>query len=368
VHARKALIWWIALIAAASAACGPAAVEEPLILIDGRPAHLEAAPLVRGGEALVWLRDLAAMGFGSARWDASRERGALAAPAVALEFEPGSRKVTVSAVGRDGSESLRTEVMSEAAVLADGRLMVPLTFVCEQLGVSSRVRSRLVVNVGSGGAGGAGRSGGLLSQRDQPAAGAKGAISGKVVSGGVPLAGIVLRLVRASDSTFVPNRRAVSGVDGRYRFPGVPDGRYRVYAYVGDNPDYFNRETATVTVAGSGAEAQTISMGRVLRPLAPDVGARVGFGEHLTFAWTECPGASSYEFSAVDPESAEEVAFRSTEKPTTEVAGRGFTLGRVYHWRVLALNADGDLLGATPGRGAPPWSFAVVFDGGTRGP
>jgi hypothetical protein len=129
---------------------------------------------------------------------------------------------------------------------------------------------------------------------------------------------------------------------------------------VGDNPDYFNRETATLTVTSAGMVAPTVSMGRVLRSVRPLPGARTPYAERLSFEWTPCPGAASYEFSAVDPETGEEVAFKAAQAPRVSIAGNAFSLGRRYHWRVVALTQGGDFLGATPGTGAAPWSFVVV--------
>jgi hypothetical protein len=196
--------------------------------------------------------------------------------------------------------------------------------------------------------------------QDRPEA---GAISGKVLFGGRPLPDVVLRLVRDFDSAFVRDVTARTDAGGSYRFARVAAGRYRVYAYVGDNPDYFNRETAAFAVRGGEVVAPTIAMGRVIRPVRPQPGARIPQTERLSFEWTPCPGAARYEFTVSDPETHEEVAFKVVTTPAATVPGDALTLGRRYQCQVLALSGNGEVLGATPGRGAPPWSVTIVASG-----
>ncbi len=209
-------------------------------------------------------------------------------------------------------------------------------------------------------AAGAGSPPGSGSAPGRSSAGVTGAVSGRVMFGGLPLPDVVLRLVRDSDSTFVPGVTARTEARGSYRFAGVPAGRYRVYAYVGDNPDYFNRETAAFAVRAGEVVAPTIVMGRVIHPRRPLPGTRVPFAERLSFEWTLCPGAARYEFTVTDPETHEEVAFEPVTAATATVSGDALTLGRRYECQVLALTGNDEVLGATPGRGAPPWSVTIV--------
>ncbi len=179
----------------------------------------------------------------------------------------------------------------------------------------------------------------------------------------LPLSGVVLRLVRASDSTFVPDTSTRTDANGRYSFLGLRSGRYRVYAYVGDNPDYFNRETVTFTLGASGVVVPTISMGRIIRPVRPRPQARIPAAERLRFEWTPCPGAASYEFTVNDPETHEEVALKTVRTPEAMIPGSALTPGRRYQCRVLASNEKGDFVGATPGMGAPPWVVVTIVSG-----
>jgi hypothetical protein len=187
-----------------------------------------------------------------------------------------------------------------------------------------------------------------------------GAIYGKVLFGGLPLPDVVLRLVRDADSAFVPGVTARTDSQGSYRFTKVAAGRYRVYAYVGDNPDYFNRETTALRVGDADVVAPVITMGRVIRPVQPPPGARLPQAPRLSFQWTPCPGAARYEFTVIDPETHEEVAFAVVTAATAGIPGGALTLGRRYHCQVLALTGEGAVLGSTPGRGASPWSVTVV--------
>ncbi len=140
-----------------------------------------------------------------------------------------------------------------------------------------------------------------------------------------------------------------------------------MYAYVGDNRDYFNRQTGPIAVGKAVVSAPPLAMGRVLHPVRPAPQERVEARDAALFEWTGCPGASRYELSVVDPMTREEVVFRLTSEPSAEAAAPAFIPGRLYHWQVLALSDSEDFLGASPGAGAAPWSFVVLAGEGVRG-
>ncbi|MGD0113048.1 MAG: hypothetical protein ABSD48_14400 [Armatimonadota bacterium] len=336
------------LVATGVALASPA---KPSIIVNGRGTGVKAAQVAPDGQVMVWVRDLERMGLAKAGWDGRSRSAVLVGPGVRIAFQPASSTARVTLTSSAGRPTEAREPLTHPAVQSGGRLIVPLSFACKKLGVTIERRSRSIVNL-------------IQAKRPPTRKGgepeAAGVVMGKVLFGGRPLPGVVLRLVRDADSTFLPDRQARTDAAGRYRFADIPPGRYRVYAYVGDNPDYFNRETATLTVTSAGMVAPTVSMGRVLRSVRPLPGARTPYAERLSFEWTPCPGAASYEFSAVDPETGEEVAFKAAQAPRVSIAGNAFSLGRRYHWRVVALTQGGDFLGATPGMGAAPWSFVVV--------
>ena len=330
--------------------------ESPLIVINGRAARPAAPPIVTEVDVLVWLRDLSTHGLGSAEWDAAERRGSLSTPRLRLDFRAGSRQAGI--ITRGDPPSREIKLMPHAAVLSDGKLMVPLRFVCRELGVSVQVGTQLVVEL---------RSPSFLSTDDRPTPGAEGGITGHVMFAGKPLGGIVLRLVRDADFTFLRERRAVSRDDGGYGFASVPPGRYRVYAYVGDNRDYFNRQTAPITVEKAVVRAPPLVMGQVLHAVRPAPHARVPADGAVLLQWTECREASQYELSVVDAETSEEVALRLSSEPSVEVAIGAFIPGRHYEWQVLALGASGEFLGSSPGAGAVPWTFVVLAGVGGHG-
>jgi hypothetical protein len=318
---------------------------------DDRTLSVAAVRTV-GSEFLVKARDLEQMGLVSLSWGKQSHVGILAAGDVTMEFRPGRERARVTVIARSGRPVETEEALAVPAELSEGQLLVPLVFVCDKLGVAVEARSGGMLRLGS--------SVPALAEA-RPAGRAPAAVLGRVVFNGRPLPGVVLRLVKASDSTFVPDLEARTDANGRYRFAGLPPDRYRVYAYVRDNPDYFNRETATFSISGSDVVAPTISMGRIVRPVSPLPEARISFAKMLPFIWTACPGAASYEFTVTDPETHEEVALKTVQTSEAEVPGSALTPGRRYQCRVLALSEHGGFLGATPGMGAPAWTVVMII-------
>jgi len=339
------------VVAASWNSSTPASSAAPQLLVDDQAVDVTALRAAGDGEMLVVARDLERIGIVDLRWQEQTSSAVMAAGDVTIEFRPGSRTARVTVITRSGKPVEMQEPLAVPAELSNGRLMVPLFFVCGKLGVTIETRSREVVSL---------RRRVPAPTEDGAAEHARGTIVGRVLFDGLPLSGAVLRLVRESDSTFVPHTEARTDANGRYRFAGLRPGRYRVYAYVGDNPDYFNRETATFTVAAGEIAAPTISMGRIIRPVRPLPQTRIPFAERLRFEWTPCPGAASYEFTVTDRETHEEVALKTVRIPEAMIPGSALTPGRRYQCRVLALNENGDFLGATPGMGAPPWLVVSI--------
>ncbi len=346
----RGLLVWLA-VAVSWNSSAPASPAAPQLLVKDRAVDVTAVRAAKGGEMLVRARDLERAGIADVRWQEQKGSAVLTAGDVTIELRPGSRTARVTLIARSGRPVEIEEPLTVPAGLSDGHLMVPLFFVCGKLGIAIEARSRDVVSL----------------RRPLPARTdarspeqARGTIVGRVLFNGLPLSGAVLRLVRESDSAFVPGTEARTDANGRYRFAGLRPGRYRVYAYVGDNPDYFNRETATFTVSAGEIAAPTISMGRIIRPVRPLPQTRIPFGERLRFEWTPCPGAARYEFTVADPETHEEVAFKTVRVSEAIIPGSALTPGRRYQCRVLALNENGDFVGATPGMGAPPWLVMMI--------
>jgi len=322
----------------------------PQFFLDGQAVAVQAVR-AGGDEMLVWARDLERMGIAGLRWDNETRSATLTTGDVAIEIRAHSPAARVTVVARSGRSVAVEEPLAVPAELAEGRLLVPLFFVCEKLGVDVELSSPDVVMLR--------HRPSVPRQRGEEEPG-RGTVVGRVLFNDLPLPEVRLRLVRASDSTFVPDAEARTDAAGRYVFSGLPSNRYRVYAYVGDNPDYFNRETVTFTVGASGFVAPTILMGRIIRPVRPRSHSRLPSAEQLQFAWTPCPGAASYEFTVTDPETHEEVVLKVVQSAEATVPGSALTPGRRYQCRVVAVNEKGAFVGATPGTGSTPWIVMVV--------
>jgi hypothetical protein len=269
--------------------------------------------------------------------------GVLAARDVVLEVRVGVKEITLHTTLAAGQLESQTQSLPVAPALVDGRLMVPLGPLCQALGIST-----------------ASPPPSSLAAEDHPDPQATGVIVGEVEFGNRPLEGVVLRLVRAADSTFVRSRRVVSDGHGRYRFPGLPAGSYRVYAYAGDNPEYFNRQSPAVEVKQSLINVARLAMGWIIAPRLPTVGARVPAGTQVLVRWEVCPGASEYELSLLDRETQQEIALPRVSDPEALLAADILSPGHSYQIRVTAHAYNESFLGATPGTGAAPWVFAVA--------
>ncbi len=349
----KWLLLWVVVVVSWNGSTS-ASSEATHFLADDQAVEVTVVRPAGEGEILVMARDLERMGIVDLRWQEETRSVIMAAEDVTIELRPGSRTARVTIIARSGRQVKIEEPLAVPAELSDGHLLVPLLFVCEKLGIRVETLSRDVVSL---------RRRPSAVTEDGAVNPAKGTVVGRVLFNELPLSGVVLRLVRASDSTFMADAEARTDANGRYSFLGLRSGRYRVYAYVGDNPDYFNRETVTFTVGASGVVVPTISMGRIIRPVRPRPQARIPAAERLRFEWTFCPGAASYEFTVTDPETHEEVALKTVRTPEAMIPGIALTPGRRYQCRVLALDENGDFVGATPGIGAPPWVVVTIVSG-----
>jgi len=227
------------------------------------------------------------------------------------------------------------------ATVMGGRAMLPAGFVLKALGLSDSE---------------------LTPINEVGTAQGESRVHGRVLYAGRPLPGAVLRLVQAEDFTFVPGMRARADAAGRYAFAELPEGLYRVYAYVGDNPGYFNRVTAVIRVGPRAVTAPDIHMGRALRPNDPPRGALITPGREMLFTWSVCPHAAEYHLSVIDPSTNEEIFSTVSTSPWAVVPLSRMTPGHQYEWRVIAVDAAGAFLGGSPGSGAEAWMFSLALD------
>ncbi len=333
------------------------ASTEPLLLVGGKQLALSVRPLQKGKSVLVWVRDMERAGLGKVGWDPNRKTVTISAPGVRLAIEAGERRATVWAPAESSADGIE-KVMPYAAAWKDGHVMVPLDFVCQELGIGYRQEMRLVISLSLPGA---------LSAVDHPTPGAKGAIAGRVFWGQSAADNVVLRLVRASDFAFLPNRKATTDEEGKYEFRGVKPGDYHVFAYVSDNPDYFNRYTTVVTVPAETVLAPEIHLGKILRCLAPPTGASLVLSD-VVLAWPPCEVAQTYIVSVVDLETGEEVFAEELagvsdgqSRLSTQTVVPQSCLQRThsYQWSIIATDQEGRYVGGSPGAGLPPWTFTI---------
>jgi hypothetical protein len=293
------------------------------------------APREEGGELQVWARDFERSGLARVTFDAQTQTLQFTRGNVSLEMPLESPTARLNGVP--------VRVPAPARGIA-GRAMVPARFVLGALGLG---RATVVPAQG-------------IPESQRTAA----TISGRALYAGEPQAGIALRLVRADDFSFVPDLRARTDPEGRYLFGHVREGEYRVYAYVGDNPGYFNRVTARLEVKGRAVNAPDINLGRILEPEDPPRRAILSPAADIVFIWSPCSRAAQYHLSVIDSATSEEVFSGVTPAPHALVDLSRMRPGHRYEWRVTATDTAGAFLGASPGPGAEPWTFTVGINQG----
>jgi len=268
-----------------------------------------------------------------------------------VAFDKRTKRVSLT----HGNATLSMDIGSPKAWLNDAKIFAPVS--AEFVGDRAMVPARFTATA-------LGIPGLEIKMPIDVRAGASGSpnITGRVLYAGRPLPNTVLRLVRAEDFSFVRSARARTDASGAYSFSDVPDAAYRVYAYTGDNPGYFNRSTPVIRLDGKSAKVDDIQMGRILEAQDPPRGAILSPDRDIVFNWTSCPFAVHYHLSIVDPSTNEEVFSAETAKPYCTVPISRIDRVPLYEWRVIATDRDGAFLGGTPGAGADPLAFRVSLD------
>jgi hypothetical protein len=187
---------------------------------------------------------------------------------------------------------------------------------------------------------------------------ALGLIRGRVTYNGAGVAAVHVRLVRA-DGSFVPGAGATTDEEGQYQFRNVASGAYRVYAYTGDNPLYFNRCSRLTRTRRHAASVGDLELAMVIESQEPRLGATLAGDSDVTFRWTECRGATGYDLTVSDEASGDEVFSVHVTAPFARAPAARFTSGHEYRWQVRATGTGGAFLGGSPGAGGEPWGFRV---------
>jgi hypothetical protein len=263
----------------------------------------------------------------------------LSSQGVTITLAQGSRQATVNKL---------PFTMKQPAMKQGGHIMVPLEFACKAFGYGySQKGAAVAINV---------------PQPSPKPQGGLNSITGRVTFAGTPLSGINLRLVdRDQGSGFVEGYEAKSDSQGAFKFASLPNGTYCVYAYIGDNPGYFNRMSEKATLAGgSYAKVADIHMGRILSISTPKSGTTVApVNGKIPLSCNACSSASGYRFTVIDSDSKVAVAEITSARPSAQIPMSDLVEGREYVWQVESLDAYGQFLGGSPGCGTDPWTFTV---------
>jgi hypothetical protein len=124
-----------------------------------------------------------------------------------------------------------------------------------------------------------------------------GALRGRVLRGGGPVAGLVVALAPfgVKGAVGAAGLAASTGADGRFAFTGLPSGSYRVHPGfpVGDGA-WYGGGPAVAVAGGAEADAGDVPVLHEIIALPPSPGRLAAGDTVATFAWAEVPGAARY--------------------------------------------------------------------------
>lgn len=316
--------------------------SETVFVVDGMVVEVTQPPVFRTDDVLVWIGDLARLGWVTIT-DARNGKLVVKHEAVTLTFH---NKQSIANIN-----NLVVETTAPAEIIS-GRFMVPFGFICKALGFSCSAKEAIIIET-------------VTSPKPVTSAAVKitgpNSIEGKVMYGGQPVAGVKVRAINERGQ-FIPEITGISDYNGSYVLVGLPDGNYRPYVYIGDNPDYFNRVGETVELKdGLTTTAPAINLGLVLRPISPEQGANIPAGIPITLEWTECPHAEKYIVTVADYKTGSTVFTTVTHVPSVDVPSKNLPKSR-YIWSITALSKSGEFLGGSPACERTPWTFSVADD------
>ena len=377
---RSQLALILLLAAVGSSVFAASTPRSRVAVVDGRPVTLTCA--IYNGQTLIWIRDCETLGWGKVE---SRSDGsvALLGSGITVTFKAGSPNVMVNQLA----------VMAPiAAKVVGGKLMAPFDFVCKTFGCSYGTAVEPVTRISTGLAAtatrqpasrGAQQANSRPSSRsvppptyrpiqtfdsETPLPRSGNRIVGRVTFAGKPLPDIDLKLGKPNGSSIellTPAKRAGTDENGQFAFDDLPEGKYIVLAWVGDNPEYSNQASPPVSLyKGVEATVSDINMRKMLHPVSPGVGDTVTpAGGRVEFKCTACPPAKDYNFSVTDSSSSTSLVSGSSDKPAIILDVSLLDPGHKYVWRVTAVDENGDSLGMSPGAGSTPWGFFLAQPG-----
>jgi hypothetical protein len=188
----------------------------------------------------------------------------------------------------------------------------------------------------------------------QPAAG-RGALSGRVIWNGEPVAGAAVRICTDA-STFSgcegETFDTTTGEDGAYLFTDVTPGDYTILVKEAGTEDYvfattlsMDGETVTIT-ADEGLAVGDFPLVRFdLQLTSPADDARVQEAQPV-LTWEPYPGAASYEVALMPDAGASVFTSQEVSEPT--ITPPAALLSCEYSWWVEAYNEGGVQIGESP--------------------
>ena len=172
-----------------------------------------------------------------------------------------------------------------------------------------------------------------------------GTLLGRVVRFGEPVAGLDVALAPFGEPSAdkgavgAAGLAARTGADGRFAFPGLPAGSYRVHPgfAVGDGAWYGGGPSVTVT-AGTEADAGDVPVLHEIVALPPGPGRLAAGDTVATFTWAAVPGAARYGVFLDGVLLAESAAAGLTAVLPPLAPG-------LHAWEASAVDADGRPVG-----------------------
>lgn len=182
-----------------------------------------------------------------------------------------------------------------------------------------------------------------------PSTGGVGAVTGQIVWGTTPVAGIAIE-VKLGDLFGSGSRpvaaTATSDGQGRYRAAGLTPGQYTVFAIRTGTP-YVGSTIPTIDIAaGADTSAPAIYMTKTMGLVSP--AQEASLAAPVTFTWEQVPGTTRYELFITEIANActyppAGLAPRPTYATSTSTTVDTLVAGKHYTWTVKATIEGGDL-------------------------
>ncbi len=315
-----------------------------LVLIDNKIIELDTLEVVRGQQAMIWIREIET----KLKWGVVESAGP-----VKTVFRSNNVKLTfIKDQGIALVNSLAVKLPIDTYYRND-RLMVPLSLVAKSLGHKYKLSYKVVIDIDSSTA--------LPEPVTNDNKMETGVLSGQVQNADKNLEGIVLHLIDP-EYRVVRENAATTDRDGQYEITGLKKGKYRVYAYVEENPDYFNRVSEVVDIEpGKTTEASPLKLVKLVRPGEPEPGKEIeDKSENIDVSWTGISTAKEYLVTVANGESGDVITDIKTEKTSITLKKELFDSGTIYVITVTARGANDQIVGKTAGKGGVLWTFSLA--------